>query len=221
MRSVFVVKVGLSLFIAATAVPAIAQDAPADAPVKPGKYPLRLHVLASDDTHKTVRMQPNACAGSMPEMSGGAGGGEVGGGCQSNSGTLSFGGDDDFAGAGRGDLMVPPRDTQGFQFTYEGCPRVRVLPGFSSLQARWKKPGKTLEVLIPSDAIGHQDGPLPTQKCTFKVKLHEYVYLRMHSGSLLQVSQDAYWKKPSLRMFLSGGTEVLQQRVQPTELIKP
>ena len=218
MRSISLIRVTLVLLL--TAAPAFAQETPSDASLKLPKYPLRLHILAADDTHKTARMQPNACAGMMPEMTGGVGGGEAGGGCQSSSGTLSFGGDDDFSGGGRGDLVLPPKDTRGLQFTYEGCPRVRVLPGFQSLQARWKKNGKSLEVLVPSDAISHQDGPLPTQKCTFKVTMRDFVYLRVRNGSILQVSQDAYWKKPALRMYLSGGSEVLERRTPPTVTVK-
>ena len=109
-------------------------------------------------------------------------------------------------------------------FAYEGCNRVRVAPGFHSLPARWKRPGR-LEVLIPSDAITGPDRPMPTQKCTFRTKLFEFVYLKVPTGALLKVSQEAYLLKPSLRMYLSGGSETLQQRNPPTisvkQLVKP
>ncbi len=198
--------------------PAQAQDA------KAAKYPLRLHVLAIDDTHPTVRMQPNWCGGSVPSFGGELGGstGEQGIPCGGggNGNYTSFGGDNDLSGAGRGDLITPPAGTaQGLNFSYEGCSRVRVAPGFHSLPARWKKSGR-LEVVIPTDSITGEDRPMPTQKCTFKVKLQEFVYLRAPTGALLKVSQDAYAQKPSLRRFLSGGSETLQPRTPPTVSVK-
>jgi len=213
----------LALVLGAVAVPGSAQDA------KPSKFPLRLHVLAIDDTHVTVRMQPNWCGGSVPSFGGDLGGstGEQGIPCGGggNGGYTSFGGDDDLSGSGRGDLVTPPGgNTQGLNFSYEGCSRVRVAPGFHSLPARWKKRGQ-LEVVIPTDSITGEDRPMPTQKCTFKVKLQEFVYLRTSTGALLKVTQEAYIQKPSLRKFLSGGSETLQPRVPPTvsvkQLVKP
>ena len=193
-----------------------AQEAP-DA--KASRYPLRLHILAADDTHKTVRMQPNACSGTVPDFSGGAAGSGQDP-CASSDGSLSFGGDDDFSGGGRADLVSPPTLTQGLSFSYEGCSRVRVAAGFSALPARWKKPGRKLEVVIPTDDLTHGDGPLPTQKCTLKVTLHEFVYLRMRSGKMVQISQADYWKKPALRAYLSGGSLGLQERVPPVVTVK-
>ena len=184
---------------------------------KPARYPLRLHILAADDTHKTVRMQPNACSASVPDFGGGAGGEDS---CSSGSGSLSFGGDDDFAGGGRADLVSPPTTTQGLSFSYEGCGRVRVPAGFQSLPARWKTPGKKLEVVIPTDELTRDDRPLPTQRCTFNVTLHEFVYLRLRNGRMVQVSQADYWKKPALRTFLSGGAQGLQERVPPVVTVK-
>ena len=118
-----------------------------------------------------------------------------------------------YSGAGRGDLVSPPSQTQGLSFRYDNCSRVRVNPGFYSLSARWKKPGKKLEVLIPSDAIPVNSRPLPLERCTFTVTLNENVYLLLHNGALIRVSQQDYWAKPALRVFLSGGaTQVIQQR---------
>jgi hypothetical protein len=194
-----------------------AQDA------KAAKYPLRLHVLAIDDTRPTMRLQPNWCSTSIPDMGGdpataGGSGGQGGSPCGGGSST-SFGGDDDFSGGGRGDLVTPPNGTQALSFTYDGCSRVRVPIGVQGLPARWKKPGK-LEVLIPSDAITGDNRPAPTQTCTFTAKLYEFVYLRLRNGAMLKVSQEAYAGKPALRVFLSGGSEVLQPRVPPTISVK-
>jgi hypothetical protein len=150
-------------------------------------------------------MQPNWASGSLPDLSGG----EVS--LPSNEGTATLGGgDDDFSGTGRADLVTPPYGTVGLNFTYEGCSRVRVPPGFQGLEARWKKPGSKLEVMIPSDS--GTDRPPRTQRCTLKVVAQPFVYLRMRNGAILRVSKDAYRTKPSLRVFLSGGSEMLQRR---------
>ncbi len=179
------------------------------------KYPLRLHVLAVDDTHRTVRLQPQWCSGAIPAVAADAGASGAGTGDPCGGGSASFGGDDDFSGGGRADLVTPPAGTQALSFTYEGCSRVRVPPGFQGLPARWKKPGK-LEVLIPSDRVELSAATAPANRCTLTATLHEFVYLRMHNGSILQVSQEAYLRKPALRVFLSGGAETLQPRVPPT-----
>jgi hypothetical protein len=189
----------------ATAPSCHGQAAEQDATPSNKNWPLRLHILAIDDTHRTVRMQPNWSSGSMPDFSGG----DVSM-PQSESSLTLGGGDDDFSGAGRADLVTPPDGTVGLNFTYEGCPRVRVPPGFQGLEARWKKPGSKLEVMIPTDAV--TDGPPRTQRCTLKLTTQPFVYLRMRNGAIMRVSQEAYLKKPSLRVFLSGGTETLQRR---------
>jgi hypothetical protein len=183
------------------------------------KYPLHVHVLASDETHRSPRMNPGdslMCDG-IEDMA------------SSLSGTRSDpcsehpelimgrfldaqDWDPVFSGEGRGDLVSPPKTTQGFTFRYDNCSRVRVRPGFSSLPARWKKPGKTLEVLVPSDDIPANGKPLQPVKCTFSVTMHDFVYLLLRNGRMVQVSQDAYWQKPALRVFLSGTTVAVQQR---------
>ncbi len=191
---------GVVLFGLAVGVCA-AQD---DAVVKTAKYPLRLHVLAIDDSHRTVRMQPNWSSGSVPE-------GDEAPSSAGPDGSASLGGgDDDFSGAGRADLVTPPDGTVGMNFTYEGCSRVRVAPGFSGLAARWTKPGAKLEVMVPTDAV--TDGPVKMQRCSLKVVPQEFVYLRLKNGAIVKVTQGAYAKKPSLRKFLSGGAETLRRR---------
>lgn len=198
-------------------VPGWAQDATAS------KYPLRLHVLAIDDTHPTTRMQPNWCSASIPNMGADMGGG--GSGVEQvdpwgrGGGSTYLGRDDDFSGGGRADLVTPSGGALALNFTYEGCGRVRVPQGFQGLPARWKKPSK-MEVLIPSDSIAGEDRPTPTQKCMLYTTLHEFVYLRLPNGAMLKVSQDAYMRKPALRVFLSGGSTALQSRVQPTVSVK-
>ena len=189
---------------AQSALPGAPEPSPAP-PIQAAKYPLRLHVLAIDDTHRTVRMQPNWSSGSLPDPSG------EGTATAPSAGSLTLGGgNDDFSGSGRADLVTPPNDTVGATFTYEGCSRVRVAPGFQGLEARWLKPGSKLEVIIPTEAV--TDGPVPTQRCTLKLVTQPFVYLRLRNGAIVRVSQEAYLKKPSLRVFLSGGSETLKRR---------
>lgn len=206
-----------------------AAPASARAP-KLSRYPLRVHVLAAGESYRTPRMNPGlpaACDsvdGVLSSISLGGGGlnGFSGDPCAIGPDFMRGGmldNSDDapaFSGSGRGDLVSPPSQTQGIDFRYDNCSRVRVNPGFYSLSARWKKPGKKLEVLIPSDAIPDNGRPLPLERCTFTVTLNEYVYLLLRDGKLIQVSQKDYWAKPALRVFLSGTTtQVIQQRPKP------
>lgn len=191
----------------------------------PAKYPLRVHVLTSDESYRTPRMNPGM-AGACDSVDGvltslGPGGGVGGDPCAIGPDFMSGGmldtSDDApaFSGSGRGDLVSPPNGTQGLSFHYDNCSRVRVSPGFHALYARWRKPGKKLEVLIPSDAIPTNNRPLPPERCTFTVTLNENVYLLLRNGKLIQVSQKDYWAKPALRVFLSGGnTPEVQQRMK-------
>ena len=106
--------------------------------------------------------------------------------------------------------------TQGISFHYDNCSRIRVHPGFQSLPARWKKPGKTLEVLIPSDDIPDSGRPLPPVRCTFTVTPHDFVYLLLRNGKLIEISQAAYRERPALRVFLNGVSESVQRRTDFT-----
>jgi hypothetical protein len=217
--------VGLFLFASLCAAPAGAR--------KPNlaKYPLRVHVLASDETHKTPRMSPaesvvcDEIAGMMDSISPNQGGPISLSGISSDpcslhpeivSGRLLNVGDEDpeFSGEGRGDLVSPPTTTQGVTFKYDNCVRVRVHPGFESLPARWRKQGKKLEVLIPSDDIPVNGRPLPPVKCSFNVTLHDFIYLLLRNGKIVEVSQEVYQARPALRDFLSGRPETIQRRLE-------
>ena len=195
------------------------------------KYPLRVHILAADDTREVPRMGPaeSVVCDTIDDMLSSISpdpGGPV---------TLSGVSADPcalhapvvagrfldinttervYAGQGRADLVSPPDMTQGFSFNYDNCGRVRVLSGFHSLPARWKKHGQKLEVLVPSDEIPVGGTPLPPLRCSLTVTLHDFVYLLLRNGRVIEVSQEDYWKKPALRVFLSGTTPTVQQRLQ-------
>ena len=53
-------------------------------------------------------------------------------------------------------------------------PGKHVPAGFQSLPARWKVPGKKLEVLFPSQEIPDGDKPLKREKCTLKVTMQSF-----------------------------------------------
>ena len=194
---------------------------------KPSRYPLRVHVIASDTSYKTPRMGPgesavcDAIEGILDTVSPSPYGpvsltGVSGDPCSLHpemvTGSL-FDLEEDpvFSGEGRADLVSPPTTTQGFSFHYDNCGRMRVNTGFQSLPARWKQPGKKLEVLIPSDEIPTDGHPLKPQRCILTVTLHDYVYLLLRNGAIIQISQEDYWKKPALRVFLTS-TRIIQQR---------
>jgi hypothetical protein len=105
-------------------------------------------------------------------------------------------------------------------FEYADCERVRVPSGFTSLPARWKKPGELLEVLVPSDEIPASGRAVPPVRCSLRVSMQQFVYLLLPQGKLIQVSQEVYEAKPALRVFLSGGTQVVQRRVE-VAAVKP
>ncbi|HUD22907.1 MAG TPA: hypothetical protein VMQ60_08705 [Acidobacteriaceae bacterium] len=195
------------------------------------KYPLRVHVLAAGEAQREDRMSPAgsvACdaiddmiSSSSDNSDGTISGigisGIFGDPCSFNTGPLAgrllyVQSEESYWGEGRGDLVSPPGGTLGISFQYKDCVRVRVQPGFHSLPARWKKPGQMLEVLIPSDGIPVAGRPLPPVKCSFTVTQHDFVYLLIPPGRLIQVSQEVYWAKPALRLYLSGGTQSMQRR---------
>ena len=110
-----------------------------------------------------------------------------------------------FYGVGRADLLAPPA-TQGLTFRYNGCAaRIRVSMPRLPLAARWKTPGKKLEVLLPADDAPSPGHSIRIKKCTLAVTLHRNVYLRLRNGLLVQVSQQDYARKPALHEFVVGG----------------
>jgi len=196
-----------------------------------------VHVLIAGEAQRQDRMSPAgavACDGiddmissSIDSADGTISGigisGIFGDPCSFNSGPLAGSllyvqSEQSYAGEGRGDLVSPPGGTLGISFQYKDCYRVRAQPGFQSLPARWKKPGQMLEVLIPSDSIPVAGRPMPLAKCSFSVTQHDFVYLLIPPGKLIEVSQDVYWAKPALRLFLSGGTRTVQRRMPSQEV---
>jgi hypothetical protein len=66
----------------------------------------------------------------------------------------------------------------GFDFGYECGSRIMVSPGYETYMARWKKPGRELEILLPT--LGGKPGEM--NSCNLEVTLKDdLVYVR-HNG---------------------------------------
>jgi hypothetical protein len=55
---------------------------------------------------------------------------------------------------------------------------------------------------------------LPPVKCSFNVTLHDFIYLLLRNGKIVEVSQEVYQARPALRDFLSGRPETIQRRLE-------
>jgi hypothetical protein len=64
-------------------------------------------------------------------------------------------------------------EPRGFDFSYNCADRLRMSPGFETYMARWKKPGKTLEILLP--VFGKPDA---SETCDLKVLMKDTAYMR-------------------------------------------
>lgn len=223
-------KLDLRLLIVALLACAVFRPAFAREP-NLSKFPLRVHVLASDETHPIERITPaeSVACDNIDDMLSSISPNPEGpvtltgvsaDPCLFHSNVVAGRALDIdpyepvFGGQGRADLVSPPNGTIGFSFEYQNCPRVRVAAGFQSLPARWKKPGRVLEVLVPSDEIPVDGRPLAPAHCTFRVAMHDFVYLLLGNGRIIEVSQQAYWSKPALRVFLQGNSPTIEQRLK-------
>ena len=75
-------------------------------------------------------------------------------------------------GEGRANLYENS-EPKGFDFSYRCGERLRVSPGFETYMARWKKPGQTLEILLP--VFGK---PNSADSCELKVLMKDTTYIR-------------------------------------------
>ena len=79
---------------------------------------------------------------------------------------------DQVDGEGRANLYENS-DPKGFDFNYSCGNRLRVSAGFETYPARWKKPGQTLEILLPE--FGK---PNAVESCELKVIMKDKAYFR-------------------------------------------
>jgi hypothetical protein len=179
------------------------------------KYPLRIQVLAST-AHSRIAANPFSNSGA-PQIEGvdmpasGAMGPEL------DYNTPIF------DGHGWGNL-VSNETPQAITFTYDTClNRIPITASKAPLAARWKKLRKgqaMMEVLVPLDTIPSPKHPAQSDKvrydkCDLPVKLYTYIFLRLHNGSIVKVTQDAYASKPALQEFAEGPVPTLKQREDP------
>ena len=115
---------------------------------------------------------------------------------------------------GRANLFDEQGVPHGVEFTYDCQDHLMASTATEAYPARWKKPGKRLEVLMPSDDIPEGGRPLRPVRCSLDVTLHDFVYLLLPNGKLVEVSKDVYQARPALRLFLRGHQETVQQRAE-------
>ncbi len=79
-------------------------------------------------------------------------------------------------------------EPKGFDFGYRCSDRLRSSPGYETYLARWKKPGKSIEILLP--AFGK---PNADESCELKVVMKDGFVYRRRNGSVIEVPA-AEWK---------------------------
>lgn len=79
---------------------------------------------------------------------------------------------DQVDGDGRANLYENG-EPKGFDFSYVCGTRLNVSPGFETYPARWKKPGKTMEIILP--VFGKPDAG---ESCELKVLMKDSAYVR-------------------------------------------
>lgn len=82
-------------------------------------------------------------------------------------------------GEGRANLYENSQP-KGFDFSYECSARIMGSAGFETYVARWKKPGRELEILLP--VMGGKPGEMSA--CDLKVSLKEDTVYYRHNGLL-------------------------------------
>lgn len=106
-----------------------------------------------------------------------------------NSSSYRGGALEEVNGRGRANLFENG-DPKGFQFEYDCGARVLGSPGYETYLARWKKPGREIEVLVP--VIGGKPNEVNT--CTMKVTVNpETAYYRRGNG-IVQEEPAAQYK---------------------------
>ena len=89
-------------------------------------------------------------------------------------------------GEGRGNLYENGQP-RGFDFGYRCGERLRNSVGFETYIARWKKPGRELEILLP--VLGGKPGQMDS--CELEVTMKDGAYY-MHNGGLGEESQQDF-----------------------------
>lgn len=89
-------------------------------------------------------------------------------------------------GEGRANLYENGQP-RGFDFGYRCGERLRNSVGFETYMARWKKPGRQLEILTP--VLGGKPGQMDS--CELDVTMKDGAYF-MHSGALGEEPQDRF-----------------------------
>ena len=88
-------------------------------------------------------------------------------------------------GEGRANLFENS-EARGFDYSFRCGQRLMTSPGFETYLARWKKPGREVEILLP--VMGK---PNSANSCALKVEMKNSAYFR-HNGALEEQPVAAY-----------------------------
>lgn len=80
-------------------------------------------------------------------------------------------------GEGRANLFENG-EPRGFEYSYRCAERLRNSSGFETFMARWKKQGRTLEILLPK-----MGNPGSMDSCQLKVEMKDFAYW-WHNGAI-------------------------------------
>ena len=117
---------------------------------KPDDYPLRVHVVARNGIRHYSRLGYDAPSSSLDEVD----------------------------GLGEANLFENG-EPRGFDFNYECGQPITPQAGFETFMARWKKPGRVLEIVMP--VLGGK--PDQMNSCELKVSMkQDTVYIRRNGA---------------------------------------
>ncbi len=89
-------------------------------------------------------------------------------------------------GEGRANLFEGGQP-RGFDFAYRCGDRLRNSIGYETYMARWKKPGRALEILMPE--LGGKPGSM--ESCELQVTMKDGAY-HMHNGTIGEEPQEKF-----------------------------
>ena len=117
-------------------------------------------------------------------------------------------------GEGRANLFENGQP-KGFDFSYQCGTRILASDGYETYMARWKKPGRELEILLP--VMGGKPGEM--NACDLKVGLKEDTVYHRHNGLLSEEPAAKYkeWMDKHQYDPEHGKNEPLNPPSEPTQ----
>jgi hypothetical protein len=116
----------------------------------PAEFPLRVHIVYRNGVRHYYRPGGYGAASSLDQVD----------------------------GQGGGDLFENSQPL-GFDFNYDCSQPITPMPGYETFLARWKKPGRVIEILMP--VIGGKPGDMNSCELNVSMK-QDTVYVRRNGG---------------------------------------